>query len=77
MVEAKKKCDKAIKKDLDQFYADVRLGKYKTEMELQQKVDLMKTVFKETLVDIKYKEKDILVEQTCLNMINSGLKNLL
>ena len=52
MTEAKKLCDKAIKKDLDQFYSDVRLNKYKTEMELHQKVDLLKTVFKETLTDI-------------------------
>ena len=77
MIEAKKLCDRAIKKELDQFHSDVRLSKYKTEMELQQKVDLLKTIFKEILVDINYKEKDSLIEQTCLNMVNAGLKNLL
>ena len=34
MIEAKKLCDRAIKKELDQFHSDVRLSKYKTEMEL-------------------------------------------
>ena len=77
IIESKKKCEKAIKKDLDEFYADVRASKYKTEIELQQKVDLMRTVFKESLVDINYKDKDALLDQTCSNMVNAGLKNLL
>ena len=46
-------------------------------MELSQKVDLLKTIFKEALVEINYKDKNVYLDQVCLNMVNDGLKNLL
>merc|ERR1719438_289941 len=68
--ESKKQCEKAIKREYDQFHADVRLGKYQTEMELNQKVDILKASFKEAMASIDYREKDAYLEQVCANLIN-------
>ena len=70
-------CEEAIKKDLDQFYADTRLHKYKTEVELHQRVDILKTVFKENLATVTYRDKDAFLERTFLAMLNAGFKSLL
>jgi len=75
--DSKKQCEKAIKKELDQFHSDVRLGKFQTEMELNQKVDILKATFKEAVASINYREKAAYLEQVCANLINTGLRNLL
>ena len=70
-------CEEAIKNDLDQFYVDTRMHKYKTEVELQQRVDLLKSVFKESLAEVTYRDKDEFLERTFLAMLNAGFKSLL
>ena len=70
-------CEEAIKNDLDQFYVDTRMHKYKTEVELNQRVDLLKSVFKESLAEVTYRDKDAFLERTFLAMLNAGFKSLL
>ena len=55
----------------------MRLGKYQTEMELNQKVDILKATFKEAVASIDYREKDAYLDQVCANLINTGLRHLL
>ena len=53
------------------------MNKYKTEVELHQRVDMLKTIFQETLATVHYRDKDAFIDKTHLAMVNAGLKSLL
>ena len=40
-------------------------------------MELLRTVFKEKLSEITYRDKDAFIERTFLAMLNAGYKNLL
>ena len=77
MIETRRKCEEAIRNEIDEFQFQIKQGQLAQEADITAKVDLLRQIMLECLESITFAEKESFVNQKCAEMSAMAHKHLL
>ncbi len=77
MVETKRRCEAAVKAEVDELTRQIKTGQLPTEGEISGKVDLLRQIMLECLESVTYADKESFVNQKCAELTALAHKHML
>jgi len=77
LIATRRKCEKAIKNEIEEFTKQVKTGVVATEADAAMKIDLLQQILVEILEPVDYPEKDSFVSLQCAEMANLAQRQML
>ena len=77
IIETRRRCEAAVKAEVDELSRQIKTGQLLTEGEISSKVDLLRQIMLECLEQVTYSDKESFVNQKCAELTALAHKHML